>query len=120
MKMAAACAALAVTAGIAFASSASASQKETEPNKETTAAAFAEAANRPDKLTETEFTTKAWASVAKKAAGSFAGSAAWDYVKANTGRDMQRLAENRKGAFIRGEVAGTDVHTNVNFSRAFD
>lgn len=120
IKMAAAGAAVAVTAGIAFASSASATQTDTAPNKETTAAAFAEAASQPEKIAGPELSASAWGSIAKKAAGSFAGSAAWDYIKANGARDAQRLAENRKGAFLRGEVGGTDVHTDVNMSRAFD
>ncbi|WP_156727316.1 hypothetical protein [Streptomyces apocyni] len=118
IKIATAGVAVGLTAGIVFASSASADSLSSAPKKETTAVAFEEAAAKPDKA-EDELQPMRWASLAKKAAGSFAGSAAWDYVKANGHKDAARLAKNRKGAFIRGGV-GAESPNAVDLSRSFD
>ncbi|MEN8649571.1 hypothetical protein ABCR94_02685 [Streptomyces sp. 21So2-11] len=101
-----------MTVGIVFASSASA---DSDPvPTETTAVAFAEAGTGPEKVVNAGVQPLAWASIAKKAAGSFAGSAAYDYIKASN------AIPQRKGrAFKRGDV-GVDLQSDVNLSRSFD
>ncbi|MFJ7181076.1 hypothetical protein ACIQXA_32850 [Streptomyces massasporeus] len=101
-----------LTIGVTFASSASADSASAAA--ETTAITFAEAGGRPEKVQEVNAVAASWTSFLKKAAGSAAGSAAYDYLKASN------AIPKRKGAqFRRGDV-GVDVHSEIDLSRSFD
>ncbi|MGR8008668.1 hypothetical protein [Streptomyces hypolithicus] len=101
-----------MTVGIVFASSASADSDFSA--SETTAVAFADAGKEPEKVAEGDMQAMRWGSFLKKAAGSAAGSAAYDYVKASN------AIPQRKGkAFRRGD-AGIDFENDIDMSRSFD
>ncbi|MFE5677695.1 hypothetical protein ACFQ7B_30080 [Streptomyces erythrochromogenes] len=97
--------------GIVFASSASADS--VSASAETTAATFAEAGGQPDKLREVD-AAPMYASFLKKAAGSFVGGAAYDYIKASNA-----IPKREGAAFRRGDV-GVDVQSEIDLSRSFD
>ncbi|MFD9370706.1 hypothetical protein ACFWA6_23820 [Streptomyces sp. NPDC060020] len=102
-----------LTIGVAFASSASADSVSAPA--ETTAVTFAEVGNQPDKLRDINAAPMgAWTSVLKKAAGSAAGSAAYDYIKASNA-----IPKREGAAFRRGDV-GVDVQSGLDLSRSFD
>lgn len=106
-----------LTAGIVFTSTASA-DSHSVPTNESTASAFAEAATKPENVVAPEAAPMGGlGSFLKKAAGSAAGSAAYDYIKA-----VGAIPDSkRKGKpFMRGD-AGADHHQNtVDLSRSFD
>ncbi|MFJ4094124.1 hypothetical protein ACIPYS_21295 [Kitasatospora sp. NPDC089913] len=117
-------AAAAAATAFTFTSSASAAPAPSSSEPETTATAFAEAAQGPENISTPDgapaaFLGKAAKEAAKKVASSAAGSAAWEFAKAHTADHAQRIADNRKGQFLRGEV-GPDVRSDVDLSKAFD
>ncbi|MEJ8655472.1 MULTISPECIES: hypothetical protein [Streptomyces] len=102
-----------LTIGIVFASSASA-DSDVKPN-ESTAVAFAEAGVGPEKVTDINSQAqRSWTSLLKKAAGSAAGSAAWDYLKASN------AIPQRKGKQFRRGDSGVDIQNELDLSRSFD
>lgn len=105
-----------MAAGIVFTSSASAEPSNAGVQQGTTAAAFAEAAAKPENVVDPSVQPRSWASFLKKAAGSAAGSAAYDYVKA-----VGAIPKNKSGRqFRRGDVAGYESPSHVDLSRSFD
>ncbi|MBM7167597.1 hypothetical protein JQK87_04080 [Streptomyces sp. G44] len=107
---------LAAVATVAVSTSASADHS-VDPAKETTAVAFKEAAQGPEKKSETVAQRGLWKEVAKKAAASFAGSAAYDAAKAHV---KKQYGKAPKGYFVRGGAAVSDGTESVDLNRAFD
>ncbi|MGW0753215.1 hypothetical protein [Streptomyces sp. NPDC002587] len=102
-----------LTLGVAFASSASADTVST--SAETTAVTFAEAGAKPDKLRDINAAPMgSWGTFLKKAAGSAAGQAAYEYIKASNA-----IPKREGAAFRRGDV-GVDVQSEIDLSRSFD
>jgi hypothetical protein len=108
---------VAAIATVAVTTNASA-ETSVSAGQETTAAAFEEAAQGPDQETVQAEPRAAMKEVAKKAAGSFLGSAAWEAATAGVKASTGKKAKGR-GHFLRGGVSvANDIE--VDLDRFFD
>jgi hypothetical protein len=106
---------IAAVATVAVATSASATNSATRA-EETTAAAFQAAAQGPDQKVVKAEPRAAWKEIAKKAAGSFLGSAAYEVA---TSRAKKQFGKAPKGYFMRGGAPVTN-DVDLDLDRAFD